>query len=294
MIVPTYSQDVPKTTILSSISYSQIVPKQSWECFGNVLGPSQKLFILAHFSHNAMGWIFGKEDEKVAQLDIALKESFARVRQDTGTIYQWLRYLQQMQAQQQQLIEEQQHDLDDYEQIVGRHAQEISRQKQLIERLQAELRTVPKDSETIKRVIDAHYDFDAILGRIVELEAKIIRLEQTKHVSAPLLQQSRQEVALSPSPATPSRPALREKIVQRITRNSKEYLKSMILNLITKYGKISALQLREIVVEEQGLASKSSFYRFIEELEEEGAVSVVSTGKEKVLVVGSEVKKHAK
>jgi hypothetical protein len=88
---------------------------------------------------------------------------------------------------------------------------------------------------------------------------------------------------------------LQDKIVQRITRNSKEYLKGLILNMITKYGRISALQLREMIVEEQGLASKSSFYRLIEELEDENAVVVVSDGKEKVLspAGGAGIKKHA-
>jgi hypothetical protein len=84
---------------------------------------------------------------------------------------------------------------------------------------------------------------------------------------------------------------LRDKIVQRITRNSKEYLKGLIMSMITKYGKISALQLREMLVEEQGLASKSSFYRLLEELEEENAVGVIHDGKEKLLMVGGHLKK---
>jgi hypothetical protein len=47
-----------------------------------------------------------------------------------------------------------------------------------------------------------------------------------------------------------------------------------------------------MIVEEQGLASKSSFYRLIEELEDEGQATVISDGKEKVLTAG-DVKKHA-
>ncbi len=240
-----------------------------------------------------MGWIFGGDtDAKVAQLDKDLKDSFARVRQDTGALYQWIQYLQQQLAQQQQLVEMQQHDLDDYE-------QELTRHKQLIERLQSEMHSIPKDPETIKRIIDAYYDFDDILERVRKTEDTLTHLERTKAVPV------RQEAALPfvegpadrrsalPHVAPPSRlPALRDKIVQRITRNSKEYLKGIIMNMITRYSKISALQLREIVVEEQGLASKSSFYRFLEELEDEGAVTVISDGKEKVLMVGG-VKKPA-
>jgi hypothetical protein len=231
-----------------------------------------------------MGWIFGKEaDDKVARLDRALKDSFAHVKQDTNALYQWVAYFQQQVVRQNQLIEEQQHDLDDYE-------QEILRQRQLIERMQSELRDVPKDSETIKRIIDAYYDFDEIMDRVRQIEDKLSRLEHLK--SAPAVQQIRHEVAELPHVVQPSRTqALRDKIVQRITRNSKEYLKGLIMSMITKYGKISALQLREMLVEEQGLASKSSFYRLLEELEAENAIGVIHEGKEKLLMVGGHLKK---
>ncbi|MEM4240159.1 MAG: hypothetical protein QXM31_02545 [Candidatus Woesearchaeota archaeon] len=232
-----------------------------------------------------MGWLFGKEVEgKVEKLDRALKESFAHVKQDTAALYQWVAYFQQQFARQNQLIEEQQHDLDDYE-------EEILRNRQLIERLQAELRSVPKDSATIKRIIDAYYDFDAILERVRQIEDKLSRLEHQK--AFPAVQQLRREVAELPHVAQPQSrtQALRDKIVQRITRNSKEYLKGLLMSMITKYGKISALQLREMLVEEQGLASKSSFYRLIEELEDEAAISVIHEGKEKLLMVGGHLKK---
>lgn len=232
-----------------------------------------------------MGWLFGKEvDDKVSKLDRALKESFANVKQDTNALYQWVAYFQQQFARQNQLVEEQQHDLDDYE-------QEILRQRQIIERMQAELRAVPKDSETIKRIVDAYYDFDAILDRVRKIEDKLLHLEHQK--AAPAVQQIRHEVAALPHVAPPASrtQALRDKIVQRITRNSKEYLKGLIMSMITKYGKISALQLREMLVEEQGLASKSSFYRLLEELEAENAIGVIHEGKEKLLMVGGHLKK---
>ena len=43
----------------------------------------------------------------------------------------------------------------------------------------------------------------------------------------------------------------------------------------------AALQLKEIVVEEQALCSKSSFYRLLEEIEQEPEIGVVKKGKEK-------------
>jgi chromosome segregation ATPase len=242
-----------------------------------------------------MGWIFGKEvDDKVEALDRALKDSFDRVRQDTDAIYQWISYLQQTGAQHQQLIEAQHHDLDDAAEIIAKHEEEISRQRQLIERLQTDLRSVPKDSETIKRVIDAYYDFDGMMDRIRQTEAKLTKIEHMKQAPAPVHREAAlPHVAQPHEEHTRTMPAFKDKIVQRITRNSKEYLKGLIMSMITKYGKISALQLREMIVEEQGLASKSSFYRLIEELEDEHAVTVVSDGKEKVLAP-SGVAKHVK
>lgn len=78
-----------------------------------------------------------------------------------------------------------------------------------------------------------------------------------------------------------TRQNLKEKIFKKVTRHSKEYVKSMLISMIKKYNKISGLNLREIVVEEQGIVSKSSFYRLLEEIEQEENIHVVHEGKEK-------------
>ena len=44
---------------------------------------------------------------------------------------------------------------------------------------------------------------------------------------------------------------------------------------------MSALQLKEMVVEEQGLCSKSSFYRILEEIESLDEIVTIKKGKEK-------------
>ena len=69
--------------------------------------------------------------------------------------------------------------------------------------------------------------------------------------------------------------------MKRLTRNSKDYVKGVILSYIMKYGRISSLQLKEIVVDEQNFCSKSSFYRLLEEIEEKEEIGVVKEGKEK-------------
>jgi len=76
----------------------------------------------------------------------------------------------------------------------------------------------------------------------------------------------------------------REAMVRRITRNSKSYVKTVIVSLIKKYQRIPALKLKEMVVDEQGLCSKSSFYRLLNEIQEESEVSVAHKGKEKEIV----------
>lgn len=76
--------------------------------------------------------------------------------------------------------------------------------------------------------------------------------------------------------------------MRKLARNSKDYIKNLVLGLVHKYGKMGALQLREIVVEEQGLCSKSSFYRVLEEMEKESSLQIISDGKHTVYVAASQ------
>jgi hypothetical protein len=82
---------------------------------------------------------------------------------------------------------------------------------------------------------------------------------------------------------------IRERLVRKIAKNSKDYVKSVIYSLIKKYNQISAPQLKEIVVEEQGLCSKSSFYRLLGEMEEENEVESLQKGKEKIYLFKSSI-----
>lgn len=77
------------------------------------------------------------------------------------------------------------------------------------------------------------------------------------------------------------RKTISKRIIKTIKRQSKDYIRHSVLSLIQKYGKITALQLRDIVVEEQGLCSKSTFYRILEEIENSDEISVIKKAKEK-------------
>lgn len=231
--------------------------------------------------------LFGKAkvEERVEKLDRALQESFARVKGDTETIYQWLQHFHNQALQQQQLIEEQQHVIDDQDVQVSRLQQEAKMLRNEVAQLkETALRLTP---ENIRKIIDEHYAAGTLLERLRTVEHKLAQLEARHTAARPI-------VAVQQPQAQETRARLRERIVQKLTRHSKDYVKNVILGLITKYGKISALQLREIVVEEQGLVSRSSFYRILEELEEEAEIQVVSRGKEKVYVAGTSRVHHRK
>lgn len=212
-------------------------------------------------------WNSKRVDEKLARMDARLAESFDRVKQDNQAVYQWLNYFYEESNKQKSLIHH---------------------QSRLIEDLQGQFEKVPKTKEEIKAIVDAYYDHEALLDRMRQITEKIGHLEEIRHKAAAA--PSREAAFIAPVQKPFS--ALREKMIKKIVRNSKDYVKSMVLSLIRKYGRISAIALREIVVDEQALCSKSSFYRILDEIEKEEGITAISSGREKVYV--SELPKHAR
>ncbi len=230
-----------------------------------------------------------KTGTELIQLHNTLTNSFRNVRKDTNNIFLWLNYLYKRNLH----------------------------QEQLIKNFQEELQYMPKSKQEIKEVVDEFYSYEDLLNSIKELDNKIEELRkshlqlhqshnelhQKHHEIGPrlaVLKARLEEAELKQRKILPEIPAaeinklnrrlekletkkaaIKEKIIKRITKKSKDYIKSIMLSYIKKYGKITALQLKEMVVEEQGLCSKSSFYRLLEELEEEPEIGVIKTGKEK-------------
>jgi len=125
---------------------------------------------------------------------------------------------------------------------------------------------------------------DALNQRLAGIQEKLETMQQAAPQIQPV-QQIYQPVQPVMHPAQ-RHSNLKEKLMRSITRNSKEYVKNAILNLIKKYQKITGLQLREILVEEQALVSRSSFYRLLGELEHETSdLSVIQHGKEKIYIL---------
>jgi hypothetical protein len=98
----------------------------------------------------------------------------------------------------------------------------------------------------------------------------------------PLMPSARVVQQAPVSQPAPSR--LQQRLLRRIAKHPKDVVKSAILTLIQKYGRLAGTELREMVVEEQQLCSKSSFYRLLEELEKDRLISIVGDGKEKTLL----------
>jgi len=209
-----------------------------------------------------------KEDmseKKLKQINEIIKKSFVNVKKDTANIFQWLNYFYRKNME----------------------------QEEAIKRLQLELSYMPKTREDIRQIIDEYYSFETIMAKLREFDNRIGELssERSKLTDAPytMLKEVLREPQFDLSSIEKrleklelKKMSIKEKIIKKLTRNSKEYVKSLILSYIKKYEKISALQLKEIVVDEQNFCSKSSFYRLLDEIEQLDDIGVIKQGKEKV------------
>lgn len=150
------------------------------------------------------------------------------------------------------------------------HDEKLAHYNDRLLKVEQQLRDMPKSHQEIKQIVDYYYSYEDIFRRINELSQRLSLVEQQR---------------------VERRVSGRERLVQKIAKNSKDYVKTVITSLIKKYGRISAPQLKEIVIGEQGLCSKSSFYRILEELENEGEIEHISAGKEKIYTAKAQLVK---
>ena len=209
-----------------------------------------------------MFWKKDDTEKRLKQMNELLKKSFANVKRDTTSIFQWMNYF---------------------------YRRDIE-QEQLIKRLQLEFSYMPKTREDIRSIIDDYYSFESIMAKISELNYKIDELarkhaaQAERNVAQPMHREMHPDLSYIEKRLEmleQKKMSIKEKIMRKLTRNSKEYVKSVIISYIRKYEKISALQLKEIVVDEQNFCSKSSFYRLLEEIEDLDEIGVIKQGKEK-------------
>lgn len=241
-----------------------------------------------------------KHEERLNQLHFAVANSFSRVREDTSNLFDWLVYLYQQNGQQQQLIQDMslqlnnipttkeavKHVIDTY----YSYEHMMAKIRQLDEKLSmvqsanslGDLNVVR--AEMVSEVMALRSELrDEISRRFeaVSAEQKPI-LERLRELAGKVDSLEKKPVISYVKPKEERISSLRERIVKRVVRRSKDYVKGMILSLIRKYDRIPAMDLREMLVEDQQLCSKSSFYRLLQELEDNELVDVVSDGKEKI------------
>ncbi len=185
-----------------------------------------------------------------------MKQEVNSLNQQLSRVNEWLFYFYQ---QNQQLVH-----------IAKDHQNKIEKQEVELDEIALILKNIPKTKEDFRQLVDSYYSFDNVMDRLRSIEAKFDYFENKTPQKKVYVE------------ATKS--SIKEKVLRNIARSSKDYIRNLVLNLVSKYDKVSALQLREIIVEEQGLCSKSSFYRILEELEREDLLNVVSRGKIKVYV----------
>jgi hypothetical protein len=206
----------------------------------------------------------------------ALRNSDAVSQQSIGNLYAWVSYLgrqnQLLQRQNQQLLEE-------------------------VQGIKKSLQTVPASRDEIKAIIDYYYAFEDTIKKVRDMDSTLSHLtekftrfssikefdiaSQLQYLAEIKELKSRLEKLETQPQHHPQKQSVREKIIKKITQKSRDYVRSLILSYIQKYERISALKLREMVVEEQGLASKSAFYRLLEEVEKLEEIEVIRDGKEK-------------
>lgn len=211
--------------------------------------------------------LFKSASEKIKEVDQTTARSFARVKTDINSLSQWVSYLYSSNQKLQEKISYQQNLIDS--QALKIHDLEIA------------FSHIPRSPGEIKKLVDS--DFEHIANRLKKIEEKINLLESKKHAPSVI----HHYPAPAQSPKSQPSTALKDKLMRRLARSSKDYIKNVILGLIAKYGRMTPLQLRDIVIDEQGLCSKSSFYRIVEEMEAEKSLVPIKEGKRKVFITAS-------
>ncbi len=237
-----------------------------------------------------MAWFFSKkndikEEKSISKINTFLTTSFNHVKSDIQNVVEWLRYFNQKQDETDKTFLE-----------LNQRIQHLEHSLSYIPHIHAQLQQLQnqpdKNQILLSKVRKLHdkvsmmdHDHKPILRRLEEIESGLLSQKpHTKPVINKLQEVSSRLEILENQPVSLPKKTVKEKMFTTITRNSKEYVKKLILSLIAKYESISATQLKQIVVDEQGLCSKSTFYRILKEAEEHDFIDVIMHGKEKKYV----------
>lgn len=224
--------------------------------------------------------------EDIRQLEENVRASFSTVKADVQHAMEWISYLY---AQQQEL----QRSVSSQSQIISAMPKSRDEVKVIVSH------AVEQVSERVRDVEHRMEGLQRVAGRVDALEIQQTdAFSKLREMQSQLDSHRRQMDVPKIVPDVPRQGTmLKEKIIRLAVRNSKDLIKESVLKLIRTHGQISGVALRESIVHEQGLCSKSSFYRLLEELEDTPELTVVDEGKEKQYVWGGirakKVKSHS-
>lgn len=162
-----------------------------------------------------MFWKKDNSGEKLNKINDVLKKSFANVKRDTTAIFQWLNYFYKKNLEQEQMINQ----------------------------IRIELSYIPKTREEIRQIIDGYYSFEGVLAKIRDLDAKINEMAKS---------QSAQAKAYEPT----------ERYIERlIPEEMKKELQAGLLNIERRLGKLEQkkLSIKEKIIKRLTKNSKKSF-----------------------------------
>jgi len=220
-----------------------------------------------------------------------IKQAFHRVKQDTSSILQWLHFFHRRQEEHDirlTLIEKQVSMPQNKNVHHVYHTEELDTVQNYVHQLHSyihglhsSIAPLLRRMEHMEKSIESkHYPDHS--SEIKEFQKRLQSLENSiqSKVSEGSLSSIHERISAVEKRREST--ALETHVIKKVAKDSRTYIKKMILSLIYKYGTITGTQIREMLVEEQKLTSKSSLYRALNELEKEGSVHFIWNAKEKI------------
>ncbi|MAG08531.1 hypothetical protein CMO89_03590 [Candidatus Woesearchaeota archaeon] len=208
-----------------------------------------------------MIWFLRKKtsEKRLRDMNNRLISSFSGVKQDITNINMWLNYLYQKNT-----------------------AIENS-----IKTLENKFNEIPRNTDA-GRLIKLYSSFNDIQAQIMNLKSKVDTLPATDSsvidkIGSVMSRVDNISLRIDNIEGKDAgkKNNLKKAILKDISKKSKDYIKNLIFRMIKKYDKITASQLKKMIVEEQSLCSKSTFYRLLLELEQSNSIGAANSGKEK-------------
>ena len=232
---------------------------------------------------------------KIGLLDVKLTNSFSNVRDDIDNLYSWVEFLKNLVDSQSEnyiginkRLGHVEWQMGHFEQIYG-NLDRLNAAAGRLASMQSKIDAISGGydasamAELQSRLDGLSEGYSSLIGSMDAIKVRLKGVESSERTVTVQTQPSQdmQPPAHDNTVQNRNKPRLQEKVMRSVSRSSKEFLKNTILSMIRREGEISALALRESIVENQGIASKSTFYRLLEELDSDGSIEMVRVGKEK-------------